>query len=262
MSWLNVARIAHDNGTASVLLEEGEEFVLVGAATIHCASGSIDMCGWIVSDEPLVVRGFPQDPPLHGRALASGVEASTSKGCVLVLEAVQGADESPFTQTLRMSPAEMFFNQELGIPGCALLATVRTKPPPREGLPPKTFVRSFLSTPEPWETELASIAADIAATTPSSGGKAIMITGGKNVGKSSFSRLLLNRLLATMARQEDCDEAAVAYLEGDPGQPELGPPGLLSLTVLHDPLVRPGHSIDWKPQRYAPLSHSNLHLSL
>ena len=55
-----------------------------------------------------------------------------------------------------------------------------------------------------------------------------LVLGAKNVGKSSFARVLLNRLLSLHPR--------VAYLDCDPGQPEFTPPGLLSLHLVDKPV--------------------------
>jgi polynucleotide 5'-hydroxyl-kinase GRC3/NOL9 len=60
-----------------------------------------------------------------------------------------------------------------------------------------------------------------------------IVCGPKNVGKSSFARHLCNDLL-----QED-HTAEVAFLEGDCGQPGIGPPGSVTLTYLRQPLLLP-----------------------
>lgn len=56
-----------------------------------------------------------------------------------------------------------------------------------------------------------------------------LIKGPKRVGKSTFSRHLLNRLVSTQ-------RTSVAYLETDLGQAEFGPPGLIALH-LFDSLI-------------------------
>eukprot|EP00775_Hariotina_reticulata_P002768 gene2768-3061_t len=62
----------------------------------------------------------------------------------------------------------------------------------------------------------------------------VAVLGSKGTGKSAFARLLVNSLLSG-----GC--GAVAFLDLDPGQPELTPPGLLSLHVLQQPLFGPAH---------------------
>jgi polynucleotide 5'-hydroxyl-kinase GRC3/NOL9 len=64
-----------------------------------------------------------------------------------------------------------------------------------------------------------------------------MICGPKSSGKSTFSRLLTNRLLTT---QET--DSPIAFLDLDPGQPEFSPPGQLSLHLLSKPNFGPPFS--------------------
>ncbi|RPD52858.1 hypothetical protein L226DRAFT_473738 [Lentinus tigrinus ALCF2SS1-7] len=58
-----------------------------------------------------------------------------------------------------------------------------------------------------------------------------LVKGPKNAGKSTFARLLLNRLLSRFKR--------VAYLECDLGQSEFTPGGMVSLNVVEQPLFGP-----------------------
>jgi len=63
----------------------------------------------------------------------------------------------------------------------------------------------------------------------------IFVCGAKNVGKSTFVRYLINRILSSKHHDK------VALLDCDAGQPELSPPGMLSLTVVANPLLCPPH---------------------
>ncbi|KAF2857786.1 hypothetical protein K470DRAFT_260437 [Piedraia hortae CBS 480.64] len=56
--------------------------------------------------------------------------------------------------------------------------------------------------------------------------------GAKSSGKSTFNRMLCNTLLSGPS-------AKVTYLDLDPGQPEFGPPGQLSLVEVTTPLLGP-----------------------
>jgi hypothetical protein len=58
-----------------------------------------------------------------------------------------------------------------------------------------------------------------------------IVCGAKDMGKSSFSRYLINRLLAKYNR--------VAYIETDVGQSEFTPSGLLSLHYITSPVLGP-----------------------
>lgn len=59
----------------------------------------------------------------------------------------------------------------------------------------------------------------------------ILVCGGKNVGKSTFIRHLINTLLN--------HTTSVDYMEGDLGQTEFTPPGCLSISSVSEPLLGP-----------------------
>ena len=61
-----------------------------------------------------------------------------------------------------------------------------------------------------------------------------MITGAKGVGKSTMLRYLTNRILSARSEIEE-----IAILDTDVGQPELAPPGLLTLSIVRKPLLQP-----------------------
>ncbi|KAI0759724.1 hypothetical protein BD413DRAFT_617589 [Trametes elegans] len=58
-----------------------------------------------------------------------------------------------------------------------------------------------------------------------------LVKGPKNAGKSTFARLLLNKLLSRFRR--------IAYLECDLGQSEFTPGGMVSLNVVEQPVFGP-----------------------
>ncbi|KAI5475995.1 AAA family ATPase Grc3 [Pseudohyphozyma bogoriensis] len=59
----------------------------------------------------------------------------------------------------------------------------------------------------------------------------VMVEGPKHVGKSTFAKLVLNKLLSRYER--------VAYLDTDLGQPEFTTPGSVSLSVVDSPVLGP-----------------------
>jgi polynucleotide 5'-hydroxyl-kinase GRC3/NOL9 len=63
----------------------------------------------------------------------------------------------------------------------------------------------------------------------------ILVCGAKNVGKSTYAKYLSNRVLS----QQSFDK--IALLDCDTGQPELSPPGMLSLSILTKPLICPSY---------------------
>jgi polynucleotide 5'-hydroxyl-kinase GRC3/NOL9 len=63
----------------------------------------------------------------------------------------------------------------------------------------------------------------------------IVVCGAKHVGKSTCIRYAVNRLLSSSSFP------AVALLDCDTGQPEMSPPGMLTLTIITTPLLSPPH---------------------
>lgn len=61
-----------------------------------------------------------------------------------------------------------------------------------------------------------------------------MTIGPKSSGKSTFNRQLCNALLTTKLPSKRC-----LYLDLDPGQPEFGPPGQISLVEVTKPILGP-----------------------
>ncbi|CAG8451981.1 5741_t:CDS:2, partial [Dentiscutata heterogama] len=68
-----------------------------------------------------------------------------------------------------------------------------------------------------------------------------VICGHRNVGKSTFSRYLLNNLLNVCPK--------VAYIESDVGQSEFTPPGSVSLNILDSPIFGPPFTHIQRPYR-------------
>jgi polynucleotide 5'-hydroxyl-kinase GRC3/NOL9 len=65
----------------------------------------------------------------------------------------------------------------------------------------------------------------------------VAFTGTKGVGKSTCLRYCLNRLLSNPELTPK-----VAVLDADVGQPELGPPGMLTLSIRTEPLLKHPYS--------------------
>lgn len=67
-----------------------------------------------------------------------------------------------------------------------------------------------------------------------------MICGPKSSGKSTFAKLLVNKLITTPTEtSKTAMETGVAILDIDPGQPEYCPPGQLALIHIHEPNFGP-----------------------
>lgn len=74
----------------------------------------------------------------------------------------------------------------------------------------------------------------------------VMVTGPKSSGKSTFAKLVVNRLVTSSPGTTKNKKASdVAVLDLDPGQPEYGVPGQISLIRLTEPVLQPsfGHPL-------------------
>ncbi|ETV67785.1 hypothetical protein, variant [Aphanomyces astaci] len=80
----------------------------------------------------------------------------------------------------------------------------------------------------------SKVAASILDSMATSANRKMLVCGAKGVGKSTFSRYVVNRLLNVYPM--------VAYLDTDVGQPELAAPGVLSLHYITSPLLGPGYT--------------------
>jgi polynucleotide 5'-hydroxyl-kinase GRC3/NOL9 len=94
--------------------------------------------------------------------------------------------------------------------------------------PQKAYLYPLISPPE-WNAALAKLTESGERT------RAVFVCGPKSSGKSTFTRLLTNRLLS----EKSCSTGAVALLDLDPGQPEYSTPGHLSLVYLQEPNFGP-----------------------
>ena len=77
-------------------------------------------------------------------------------------------------------------------------------------------------------------------------GAVVLLCGARNVGKSSFGRLLVNRLLSDArewgAQHGGACSGCVGWLECDPGQSEMAPAGMVSWHDVSEPLLGPPHT--------------------
>ena len=90
-----------------------------------------------------------------------------------------------------------------------------------------------MSPPE-WNKKLAELVGTKQKKAP-----VIFVCGPKSSGKSTFGKLLANRLLTDTADSKKRAWSSVAVLDTDPGQPEYSPPGVISLNKITTPNLSP-----------------------
>ena len=95
--------------------------------------------------------------------------------------------------------------------------------------------RLFKSNPD-WDTAVSSILNAL----PSKNKKPrLVVAGGKGVGKSTFTRFIINRLLESNSKRDSTPISTVLYIDLDPGQAEFTIPGCLSITKVTRPIIGP-----------------------
>ncbi|KAL2072208.1 hypothetical protein VTL71DRAFT_11551 [Oculimacula yallundae] len=90
-----------------------------------------------------------------------------------------------------------------------------------------SYLQPLVSPPE-WNLQLSKL------SEPSEKKHVVMLCGPKSSGKSTFTKLLCNRLLSTLPSDTTLSQG-IALLDLDPGQPEYSPPGQLALVNVQDP---------------------------
>ncbi|PON30445.1 protein GRC3 [Trichoderma gamsii] len=93
---------------------------------------------------------------------------------------------------------------------------------------PKKCVIQELSSPPAWNKKLADLVS-VAKGSPFT----TLVCGPKSAGKSTFSKMLINRILTSDA--STATRTGVAVLDLDPGQPEFAPCGTVSLVQVIRP---------------------------
>lgn len=99
----------------------------------------------------------------------------------------------------------------------------------------------LLDIPKSWDAAILQLSNPRTSRAPQ-----VLVCGPKSSGKSTFTRLLTNRILAKVVHKEEAHskdlEKGVILLDIDPGQPEFSPPGQLSLIYLRNPTFGPPFS--------------------
>lgn len=95
---------------------------------------------------------------------------------------------------------------------------------------PKKAVLQDLKSPAVWNRKIAELVKTKRENVPM-----LLVCGPKSSGKSTFTRIVTNRLLTDRAGPKKRIWPIVAVLDIDPGQPEFSPPGIISLVTLDRP---------------------------
>ncbi|KAF8250170.1 hypothetical protein K440DRAFT_659626 [Wilcoxina mikolae CBS 423.85] len=210
--------------SASVFrLQPGETLVLVGVYQITVTKGSVNISGAKLSPSSPTQTIYAS--MTHALPV---IEAISSKRKQTTNSGTPGAEiritnhHSDILEIGKLCPT---FNtiwkgslKDLGGNSFAPIFTSATSIP-------------IVAIPTSWKPTLKALTKKAASTDASP--PIIVLAGSKGTGKSTFSRILANRLLTTAGLD------SIAYLDVDPGQPEFSPPGIISLSVLTCPILGP-----------------------
>ncbi|KAI0098137.1 hypothetical protein GGR51DRAFT_565852 [Nemania sp. FL0031] len=214
------------NGVSQLNLDEGERLVIFGSYGIRVKSGEVTIYGATLGASDNV--SWVHAPQSHALPV---IRCSN--------EATLELHPHPSAQDLKalglLSP--LFRKLWWGSPnssspsGCS--ETYQILYTSEDG--PKRAILQDLKSPPEWNREIAALVA-ARNSAPSS----VMITGPKSSGKSTFGKILTNRLLTGIqTHAKKPSKGGVVVLDLDPGQPEYCGAGQIALTLVTAPVLSP-----------------------
>ncbi|KAL7820730.1 hypothetical protein V8C26DRAFT_393166 [Trichoderma gracile] len=222
-------------GTVALKLRDSERFIVIGSFGIKVTAGEVTIFGATL--KPSGSIHWVHAPHCHAIPVIR-----TSEKVALELHSDPNADG--LRRLSRLSP---LFR---GIWGESKDDTIEATPGKGRTFQivcssddaPKKCVIQELSSPPAWNKKLADL-----VSVAKNGPLTTLVCGPKSAGKSTFSKMLANRLLTSEpAATTRTGTHGVAVLDLDPGQPEYAPCGTLSLVHV----IRPNLS--------AAFTHPNL----
>ncbi|KAG5930908.1 hypothetical protein E4U53_002061 [Claviceps sorghi] len=225
------------DGSLEVSLDEGERFIVLGCFGIRVVTGEVTVAGATLRESESILWVYAP----HCSAVPV---IRTTQDCRILFHNDPNSVHikklgrlSPLFKRLWNEPAEA--TDDAGKRSFRFVCAQERRPQSHElviltqpqigtssDVPKRCVIQELVSPPE-WNKLLASIA----PTTSSGNQHSGFICGPKSAGKSTFARLLTNRLLTTCHG----DSRAVIVLDLDPGQPEFTPPGTVSLIRVSRP---------------------------
>jgi polynucleotide 5'-hydroxyl-kinase GRC3/NOL9 len=189
-----------------VRLDNGQFFHVLGQCNIKVESGTIDVMGYRLEEgKNSLLICSPKSTSLvcvFAVSSAALIRLTSVNNNLASIETLQSAFHEIFSFTQR--PAD--------ITGCWVIQE------PSEGL-------RLFQAGEGWDPIATELVPHNNSTT--------FVCGNRKVGKSTFCRHLINRMLNYHQR--------VAFIDFDCGQSELTPPGFVAYTILDAPLTSPNY---------------------
>lgn len=243
---------------AVLVMQKDQMLCFRGKCLLTCLYGRVEVMGFTIEEGqqsyslfspashcPISIRGLESVRALESRNEASHIlqkyltQASRKKllksimtnSSIILLEPI----ETPMTRFLSSFPdlSELF-----NLPVSELVSAVLDTPLNGLGMIPLASTSEGLKMSKSYRDALNTVVS--ACKGDMDGSAVILVCGIKNVGKSTFIRVLINTLLNYTA--------SVDYLEGDLGQTEFTPAGCLSLMTVREPLLGPPFTHQHTPE--------------
>lgn len=232
-----------------LVMQKDQTLCFRGKCLLTCLYGRVEVMGFTIEEGqqsyslfspashcPLSIRGLESIRALESRNEASHIlqkylpqasrkkllKSITTNSSIILLEPI----ETPMTRFLSSFPdlSELF-----NLPMTELMSAVLDTPLNGLGMIPLDSYVEGLKMSKSYRHALNTLVSVCKGDID--GCPVILVCGTKNVGKSTFIRVLINTLLNYTA--------SVEYLEGDLGQTEFTPAGCLSLLTVREPLLGP-----------------------
>ncbi|KAK4232013.1 hypothetical protein QBC38DRAFT_506404 [Podospora fimiseda] len=210
------------DGQIRILTSDGERLVVLGSFGIKVEEGEATIAGATLT--PLDPIQWVHAPHCHALPVLR-----TSEGTIIELHPHPGAQS--LRQLAKLNPVFGKLWNESDATFQIIFSS--------DDVPKKVSLQELVSAPE-WNKKLAGLVkAKRESSSKSTNPPIIFLCGPKSSGKSTFGRLLANRLITDRAGSRSNPWTPILLLDIDPGQPEFSPPGVISLVKLSQPNLSP-----------------------
>ncbi|KAJ1325735.1 polynucleotide 5'-hydroxyl-kinase GRC3/NOL9 [Microdochium nivale] len=209
----------HKDGTTVITLCDSERLVLLGSYGMRLRSGKITINGATLTPQSGVT--WVDAPQCYALPVMRAVDDS-------VVELHSHLANKDLRGLASVSP--LFRGLWLDDQG----STFKIVPTSHDG-PKRTILQDLVFLPE-WNREAVRL-----SKASSFGPITVMVTGPKSSGKSTFGKMLANRIIteSNLESSSARSTTGLAILDFDPGQPEYGVPGQVSLVHILEPVLSP-----------------------
>ncbi|KAK0113720.1 Polynucleotide 5'-hydroxyl-kinase grc3 [Cadophora gregata] len=229
-------------GAIRVKVAPGERLVIVGQYELCIQGGQVTLLGATLQPSKTSYRVFSASS--HSLPVLRCVSTDVSSADIVLRNCSSGLEDletlSPLFGKL-WSPHAGPFGAEyedsmLKIQNCTFKILFSSKLDLQSN-----YLQPLVSPPE-WNLLLSRL------SKPTETKCIVMVCGPKSSGKSTFTKLLCNRLLSGIRGMADASQG-IALLDLDPGQPEYSPPGQLALVHVQVPNFGPPFSHPIPPEK-------------